>query len=278
MALLSLAGFCCKERVLLTVREPSVIEGFKVMFRNKPLMLIVCGNIIGTLSGLAGVFQTYYLAEVININSLMLLIGLPGTLIGWATYLVIPKLKKRFDNRQIVFLNGITRIVVASLVFIIGFRHFDSVKVVLPLLMIRNAIFSFFDTINSVVPTEMIGDTIDYMEWKTGERNEGVSFSVLTFIGKLTGSVSTSVATALLPVIGLTYVNVNGTQTTVMGEHTDAWIWAFYSFIPYLVGALGLIPYFWYDLTGDKLKRIRSELEIRHNELSKKVSGGEGVE
>ena len=278
MGLFSLAGIKCKERVVQTVKEPSVIEGFKVMFRNKPLLLIICANIIGTLGGLAGVFQTYYLAEVININSLMLLIGLPGTLVGWATYLVIPKLKKRFDNRQIVFLNGITRITVATIVFIIGFRHYNKVGVILPLLMIRNVIFSFFDTINSVIPTEMIGDTVDYMEWKTGERNEGVSFSVLTFIGKLTGSVSTSVATALLPLIGLSYVKVDGVQTTVKGDHTDLWIWTLYSFVPYIIGALGLIPYIWYDLTGEKLSKIREDLKERHDELSKKVSGGEASE
>ena len=54
----------------------------------------------------------------------------------------------------------------------------------------------------------MIGDTVDYMEWKTGKRNEGVSFSVLTFVGKLTGSLSTSVGTALLPLIGLTLLKM----------------------------------------------------------------------
>ncbi len=277
MGLFSLAGLKCKERVVQTVKEPSVIEGFKVMFRNKPLLLIICGNVIGALSGLAGVFQTYYLAEVININSLMIIVSLPGTILGWATYLVIPKLKKHFDNRQIVFLNGITRIIVATLVFIIGFRHFSEVKVILPLLMIRNLIFSFFDTINSVIPTEMIGDTVDYMEWKTGERNEGVSFSVLTFVGKLTGSLSTSVATAVLPLIGLAYHEVDGKNIAVKGESTDLWIWAFYSFIPYLIGTLGLIPYFWYDLTGKKLKTIRSDLKERHDEMSRKVSGGDYV-
>ena len=278
MSLFSLAGWFCKERVVQTVKEPSVIEGFKVMFKNRPLLLIVCGNVIGTLSGLAGVFQTYYFAEVININSLMLLLGLPGTIIGWATYLVIPKLKKRFDNRQIVFLNGFTRLAVATIVFVIGFKFYNKIAVIVPALMIRNVIFSFFDTINMVIPTEMIGDTIDYMEWKTGERNEGVSFSVLTFVGKLTGSVSTSVATAVLPVIGLAYTTVNGVQTTVKEPHTDFWIWAFFSFIPYLLGVLGIIPYFWYDLTGDKLKTIRSDLEERRNELSKQVSGGESGE
>jgi len=278
MSLFSLAGFFCKERVVQTVKEPSVIEGFKVMFRNKPLLLIVSGNIIGTLSGLAGVYQTYYFAEVININSLMLLVGLPGTLIGWATYLVIPKLKKRFDNRQIIFLNGFTRLALATAVFLIGFKFYSNVKVILPLLMIRNAVFSFFDTINSVIPTEMIGDTVDYMEWKTGERNEGVSFSVLTFIGKLTGSVSTSVATAILPFIGLAYKSVGENTVTVKGDNTDLWIWTFFSFIPYVIGVLGVIPYFWYDLTGDKLRKIRSELEERHKALSKEVSGGEAHE
>lgn len=274
MGLFSLAGFKCKERVIQSVKEPSVIEGFKVLIKNKPLLLIVCGNVIGTLGGLAGVFQTYYFAEVININSLFLIINLPGTIFGWVTYLIIPKLKEKLDNRQIVFLNGFTRVVVAAIVFLIGMNSYSNVKVIIPLLLIQNLIFSFFNTINMVIPTEMIGDTIDYMEWKTGERNEGVSFSVLTFVGKLTGSVSTSVATAILPFIGLTYKTVNGVQTTVKGDHTDLWIWAFFILIPQVLGLLGLIPYIWYDLTGNKLEKIRADLKEKHEEMSKKVSGG----
>lgn len=274
MGLFSLAGRHCKERVVQSVKEPSVFEGFKVLFKNKPLMLIVCGNIIGTLGGLAGVFQTYYYAEVINLNSLVLLINLPGTIFGWATYLLIPKLKKKFDNRQIIFLNGFCRVITAVIVFVVGMRHYADVRVVIPLLLIQNLVFSFFNTVNMVIPTEMIGDTIDYMEWKTGERNEGVSFSVLTFVGKLTGSVSTSVATALLPFIGLSYTTVNGVQTAVKGDHTDLWIWAMFILVPQVLGLLGLVPYIWYDLTGDKLEKIRNDMKARRHELSKEVSGG----
>ena len=85
----------------------------------------------------------------------------------------LPKLKKRFDNRQIVLLNICTRFVVSTLVFILGLKFYNTNIVVISiLLMTRNFIFSFFDTINNVIPTEMIGDTVDYMEWKTGERNE----------------------------------------------------------------------------------------------------------
>ncbi len=60
MGLFSLAGWKTKERVVQTVKEPSVLDGFKVLFKNKPLMLIIISNLIGTLGGLAGVFQTYY--------------------------------------------------------------------------------------------------------------------------------------------------------------------------------------------------------------------------
>ncbi|MCD7872697.1 MAG: glycoside-pentoside-hexuronide (GPH):cation symporter [Clostridiales bacterium] len=278
MALLSLAGWKTKERVVQSVKEPSVIEGFKVMFRNKPLMLIIASNVLGTLSSLASVFQTYYYSEVLDLNSAVLWINLPGTIFGYLTYLLIPKLKKRLDNRQIVLLNLGSRFVVSTLVFLLGLKFYNSnIVVISVLLMVQNFIFSFFNTINMVIPTEMIGDTVDYMEWKTGERNEGVSFSVLTFVSKLTGSVSTSLGTALLPVIGLSFVNSGGQQVAVKGEHTDLYIWALFTVIPYTLGLLAMVPYLFYDLTGDKLMKIRSDMAQRRKELSKSVSGG-GVE
>lgn len=274
ICLFSLAGIKCKERVVQTVKDPSVLAGFKVLVKNKPLLMIVIGNVLSTIIAISGAFETYYYAEVINLNSLKIVITLPGTIFGFVTYLLIPKLKKRLDNRQIVFLNGITRAVVSVIVFLIGMKHYNDFKVVVPLLLIQNFIFSFFNTINLVIPTEMIADTIDYMEWKTGERNEGVSFSVLTFVGKLTGSVASSVCTAILPIIGLTYSSSGAERITMKGDNTDLWIWAFFTLIPYVIGLVALIPYFFYDLTGNKLKKIREDMEIRRAENSRAVSGG----
>ncbi len=164
----------------------------------------------------------------------------------------------------------------AVFVFVLGLKFYNSnVLVVSILLMIQNFVFSFFNTINMVIPTEMIGDTVDYMEWKTGERNEGVSFSVLTFLGKLTGSVSTSIGTALLPLIGLTFVSVaGGEMETVKGAHTDLWIWALYILVPHMLSLLSVIPYLFYDLRGEKLAQIRSDLKERRAEVSRNVSEG----
>ena len=107
------------------------------------------------------------------------------------------------------------------------------------------------------------------------KRNEGVSFSVLTFLGKLTGSVSTSIGTALLPLIGLTFVSVaGGEMETVKGAHTDLWIWALYILVPHMLSLLSVIPYLFYDLRGEKLAQIRSDLKERRAEVSRNVSRG----
>ena len=162
-----------------------------------------------------------------------------------------------------------------TLVFIVGMKCFTNLWVVVPLLMIQNLLFSFFNTINMVIPTEMIGDTIDYMEWKTGERNEGVSFSVLTFVGKLTGSISGTIGNALLPVIGLSFVTVGEQTTTIKAyDYTDLLIWGMFTLAPAILGLLPLIPYIWYDLTGDKLHKVREEMAERRTNLSAQVSGG----
>lgn len=280
LTLFSLAGLKTRERVVQSVKEPSVLEGFRVMVKNRPLLLIILGNVVGTLTGLAGVFQTYYYAEVLNLSSAVLWISLPGTIFGFLTYLLIPKLKKKFDNRQIVMLNIVVRFAVGTVVFLIGLKFYrTSVLAISVLLMVQNFIFSFFNTVNMVIPTEMIGDTVDYMEWKTGERNEGVTFSVLTFVGKLTGSVATSLGTALLPVIGLSFKTFpDGTTQTFKGERTDFFIWMLFTLVPWVLGLLSLIPYHFYDLTGDRLATIRKEMEIRRNDLSKEVSGGDANE
>lgn len=118
MGLFSLAGRCCKERVVQSVKEPSVLEGFKVMLRNKPLFLIIISSVLGSVSGISSVFATYYYAEVVHLNSLTILIALPGSILGFLTYLLIPKLKAKFDNRQIIFLNGFSRVIVGTIVLL----------------------------------------------------------------------------------------------------------------------------------------------------------------
>ncbi|MCR5781299.1 MAG: MFS transporter, partial [Clostridia bacterium] len=243
---------------------------------NKPLILIVLSNMLMSTGGLYNVFTTYYFAEVVQLNSLKLLIDIPGGVVGIGTYPFIPAIKRRFDNKQLMIIHFFAKAAIGIICFFVGFRQYANKVVAVPILMLLNIVISIVHTVRNIISTEMIGDTIDYMELKTGERNEGVSFAVSSFFSKLTGSVSNSIATAVLPVIGLTYNTVNGEQVAVKGEKTDFYIWMFYVLVPQLLNFLGIIPFFWYNLTGKRLEDIRAQLAQRRmrmlDEISRKES------
>lgn len=267
MGLFSLAGICTRERVAQSLEEPSLLDSFKYLFQNKPLMLLIAYNVLTALSGIAGTFQNYYFIDVLGSASINIVIGIPGTVIGFAAYLMIAPMKKRFNNKQIVIAMTVVCGILPAITFVLGYSHMKSMAVMVPLLMVQGALNALFNGARMVVPTEMIGDTVDYMEWKTGKRSEGMSFSILTFISKFTGAMSRSLGTALLTAIG--YVTSSTDAIVPQSMATQQKIFAMYTIIPGLLGIIGIIPLFFYDLVGDKQKKILSELAARREQAER---------
>lgn len=273
MYLFSLAGTKTKERVVYVNDEPKLSECFAFMFKNKPLMLIMLSNLISTVEGIGGTFSVYYYYNALGVNSLSLLAGIPGTVMGWVTYPLMTILEKRWTSRQIVVRVSFMHAGVTALVFLLGSRYYTNMGVIVPLLMLHGVSNAINCSIKSVIPTKMISETVDYMEYKTGKRNEGMAFSVLTFMGKLTGTLSTALGTALIPVVGL--VRDSASEMMVVSEsspiNTQFWLWALITVIPTTLGLLALIPYKFYDLEGAKLENIQKEVQIRREAISKEL-------
>lgn len=273
MYLFSLAGTKTKERVVYVNDEPKLSECFAFMFKNKPLMLIMLSNLISTVEGIGGTFSVYYYYNALGVNSLSLLAGIPGTVMGWVTYPLMTILEKRWTSRQIVVRVSFMHAGVTALVFLLGSRYYTNMGVIVPLLMLHGVSNAINCSIKSVIPTKMISETVDYMEYKTGKRNEGMAFSVLTFMGKLTGTLSTALGTALIPVVGL--VRDSASEMMVVSEsspiNTQFWLWALITIIPTTLGLLALIPYKFYDLEGAKLENIQKEVQIRREAISKQL-------
>ena len=273
MYLFSLAGTKTKERVVYVNDEPKLSECFAFMFKNKPLMLIMLSNLISTVEGIGGTFSVYYYYNALGVNSLSLLAGIPGTVMGWVTYPLMTILEKRWTSRQIVVRVSFMHAGVTALVFLLGSRYYTNMGVIVPLLMLHGVSNAINCSIKSVIPTKMISETVDYMEYKTGKRNEGMAFSVLTFMGKLTGTLSTALGTALIPVVGL--VRDSASEMMVVSEsspiNTQFWLWALITIIPTTLGLLALIPYKFYDLEGAKLENIQKEVQIRREAISKEL-------
>ena len=270
MGLFSLSGICCKERILQPIDDPQLLDGFKSLIHNKPLLIIVLANVFGCLGGIWNTFQNYLYIDVLGSASLGIILGVPGAITGFLSYAVVPFLKKRMDNKQVLIFSTVFRAVLNAACFFIGLGFLHNTVVLSIIIVVRGTIYALFNAVDMIIPTEMIGDTVDYMEWKTGKRNEGMSFSVLTFTGKFTGSMSKSFGTAALALIGY-QTAVNG-QVVVQSMATQRGIWAFFTILTGIFSLIGLIPYIFYKLDGKTMKKIRDDLAERREELAEEVT------
>ena len=215
----------------------------------------------------------YYYTLCLGINSLSLLAGIPGVIIGWLTFPLLTKFEKRWSSKQIIVRVSLLNTAITALIFLLGSRHYTDMKVIVPLLMLQSAAGGIGSSVGGVIPTKMISETVEYMEYKTGKRNEGMAFSVLTFMGKLTGTLAASLGTALIPFVGL--VRDEAQEMMVIAENspinTQFWLWALITIIPSVLGLLSLIPYKFYDLEGEKLKMIQEENRKRQEAIIKEA-------
>ena len=63
----------------------------------------------------------------------------------------------------------------------------------------------------------MIGDTVDYLEWKTGERGEGICFAMQTLINKIGMAVGAFIGVISFSAAGIDaetgFISAEGAQT-----------------------------------------------------------------
>ena len=114
--------------------------------------------------------------------------------------------------------------------------------------------------IYSTVSWAMMGDAIDYNEWKMGTREEGTVYALHSFFRKLAQGVGP--ALALVVMVALGYVGANeGNQLPEVARNMRYLVPAMYTFSALLqyVG-LGLI----YNLDKKTLAQMEQELAQRH--------------
>jgi len=75
----------------------------------------------------------------------------------------------------------------------------------------------FLTGLTTVYNTTMIADSVDYMEHRTGKRNDGVFFSGLNFTAKLTAAI-----TAIITNLVFSAVNYTDTINTLTQNIADA--------------------------------------------------------
>ncbi|MBQ2241362.1 MAG: MFS transporter [Clostridia bacterium] len=179
------------------------------------------------------------------------------------------KMVTKFGKKELSVVGAICSIIGACGLFIVTP---DNTGTDLLIYILCQLVYSLGLGIYSTVSWAMMGDAIDYNEWKTGKREEGVVYSLHSFFRKLAQGVGPAVALVIMASLGY----VNNAVDPVTGEaFIDVTLlsWDVAVNLRYLVAVLFLVSAIMqfvglglvYNLDKKTLAKMNSELEARRS-------------
>ncbi len=242
-------------------KVPSMKHNLKLLFKNDQLMLIVLSGVLGgarmvyTYTG--GLYFCKYALQNESAYSLLTMLVIPGGLIA---SVLTPWLSKKFTKKWTYIGTHIIGAVAMVIMFFMWdfnlgtFRPGGLVVVIICMLFI-----GLPQGINNIMTYAMIGDTIEYLEWKTGERGEGICFAMQTLINKIGMAVGAFIGVIAYAMAGISPTNPEGSMTT---EGLNK-LWLMLVLSGMLSFIACIIPMFFYKITEKKQKEYVAIIEER---------------
>lgn len=272
-ALVSAKCYKAQERVRLVEPEQqqtSIAECFKLLFQNKMLMLVTLSNLFGSLAfgnSLVTYFFKYMMEPVVILGFKLGPLTLT-TIYGAITYapsflgmIFADKLKVKFKGyKNLLIFIQICTIIGRVIAWAVGF---EGNKIFIGMLVM--ALCSIPSGAASIAQTSLFCDSVDYMEWETGKRTEGVTFAMQTFFTKISSGITGALATFSLGLLG--YIAVEDVEGAVyLGTQSAAfenWIWPLTMLTPALAALLYIIPLLLIKYTPEQKAQVEAELAER---------------
>lgn len=245
-----------KERYTATENPPSLGHNFSLLFKNRELMLIVLSGILGAARtvymGAGGLYFAKYALNNEGIYSIMTILVVPGGLIA---SVLVPWLTSKFGKRNTYIISHLIGAITMFVMLFVGYKSTAALIVC----AIGIVILGIPQGINNVMTYAMIGDTVDYLEWKTGERAEGICFAMQTLINKIGMAVAAFVGVIAYAMAGISPQNPAGSITP---EGLDK-LWLMIVLTGALSMLLTIVPMLFYRLSEKKQAEMVKEIESR---------------
>ncbi len=219
--LISMLAYRMKEKaVYVSEKKVSVIDSLKSLKYNKKLIIICLARFLGSISLMLpweyffeteGVTYTFFGMEL-NGGTMQVLHGLiPGIPGAFMMFFATKFAEKIGGMKRVLVISEILQIICRIGAFAIGandrFLNTGALFAIWGLLAIYNIPVSMKD----IAHRALISDSIDEVELKTGERTEGIVFSMQNFISKLSSAVTKLIQGYLLKFLKFQdKISVNG--------------------------------------------------------------------
>jgi len=239
----------------------NVAAAAKNFCKNRPAVgatLAAVGMFIGMQGGAAAVtvlFQSYF--KNVQISGIVSMFSMIPILLFTP---LARKMVTKYGKKELATVGAIVQMIACGLMLvaaITGIMSPDGKGILI--YVVCQLINSLGMGIYSTVSWAMMGDAIDYNEWKTGTREEGTVYALHSFFRKLAQGIGPAVALQILLAIG--YVDANGGNQ----------VWEVASKMPFMVAALYLVSAvagfiglgLIYNLDKKTLAQMNADLEAR---------------
>ena len=260
---------------VISTKEKHVVYGAKQKFSFKKIFQVLKTNdqlvvfmVVAMLSN-AGWYLTsgtavYYFSDVLEqpkAQSLFQTIGAVGSILG---LLVIPILSKWFSKKRIYQISLVMTIIGYVLMYVTGPVLKQPLLLDISYVFASTGIASMF-----VSQTIFLADIVDYGEYKNGERNESVTFSMKGFLQKMAYTIQTII---LFGGLGLVNYNEQITSTTkALNTTTKTTIGIIAFAIPPVLMLLSLLVFTKkYKLHGELADKVHDYILNARSEENKK--------
>lgn len=261
--------FVTRERVQQTIHKPSILQGLKAIVTNVPILLITLSDFLSGF-GISQGRSDYYI-DVLGMASLETIVGIPASPVSTLSYALIAPARRRFSTKAIWILEDLYTDLCWLFVFSIGSfnQNFTKRRVMVPVFMIEEFVEMWVYGLRKVIPAELYNEAMDYCEWKNGYRMEAMTGVARGLIRKLQGVGMNTIKNLILAEIGYIQGKTIGTQAL----STKWWLFALGTGVPVITSSLGIVPKFFYPLTGPRRDRMYADLLERRKEMAQRVAG-----
>ena len=238
----------------------NIFAAFGKFMRNRPAVgatLAAMGMFLGMNA--ATTANTIMFATYFNMASMSGVVQMIGFLPMFLFMPFITKIVKKYGKKEASVAGTIASLVGGAILLI--FPLIPNTTIALVVYLAGLVVFGVGMGVYTCVSWAMMGDAIDYNEWKFGTREEGTVYSLHSFFRKLAQGVGPSMVLLIMGWLG--YESKLGTiGQTAQTSHNMCWLVAGLYLFSAVLQFIGLAVI--YNLDKKTLDQMNTELAERH--------------